>query len=160
MPATRPARRLGTVTALAAVILLIGVTGPADADKPGHRVVTTPDAPAAIGPYSQAIAAGQTLYVSGQLPLDPRTGAMDGADITTQTRRSLTNIDAILEANNMTRSNVVSTTVFLADLDDFAAFNAAYAEYFGTTAAPARATVQAARIPRDARVEIAAIAVR
>lgn len=125
-----------------------------------HRVVTSPDAPAAIGPYSQAIAAGNQLYLSGQLPIDPATGQIPaGSRIEDQTRQVLRNLAAVLDANEMTLSNIVSTTVYLSDLDDFAAFNAAYAEFF-PQAPPARATVEVARVPRDAKVEIAAIAVR
>lgn len=125
-----------------------------------HRVVASPDAPAAIGPYSQAIAAGNQLYLSGQLPIDPATGQIPaGSRIEDQTRQVLKNLAAVLDANEMTLSNIVSTTVYLSDLDDFAAFNAAYAEFF-PQAPPARATVEVARVPRDAKVEIAAIAVR
>lgn len=125
-----------------------------------HRVVTSPDAPAAIGPYSQAIAAGNQLYLSGQLPIDPQTGQIPaGSRIDEQTRQVLKNLSAVLEANEMTLADVVSTTVYLSDLDDFAAFNAAYAEFF-PQAPPARATIEVARVPRDAKVEIAAIAIR
>lgn len=125
-----------------------------------HRVVSSPDAPAAIGPYSQGVSAGSQLYLSGQLPMDPRTGEiLSSTDIGQQTRQVLQNLEAVLAADRMRLSNIVSTTVYLTDLDDFAAFNAAYAEFF-PTAPPARATVQVARLPRDAKVEIAAIAVR
>ena len=114
-------------------------------------------APAAIGPYSQAIVAGQLLFCSGQIPLDPVTGQMIEGDVTAQTRRVLENVRAILVAANATFDDVVKTTVFLADMSDFAAMNAVYAEYFSAPA-PARSTVQAARLPRDARVEIEVIA--
>lgn len=125
-----------------------------------HRVVSSPDAPAAIGPYSQGVSAGNQLYLSGQLPMDPRTGEIPpGSDVGQQTRQVLQNLSAVLAADRMTLSSIVSTTVYLSDLDDFADFNAAYAEFF-PTAPPARATVQVARLPRDAKVEIAAIAVR
>ena len=121
--------------------------------------VSTPDAPAAIGPYSQAIKAGNTLYLSGQIALDPKTGQMAGATIEEQTKRVLDNLSAVLAANGMTPANVVSTTVYLRDLNDFGAMNKVYGTYF-TGTAPARATIQAGRIPRDALVEISAIAVR
>lgn len=121
--------------------------------------IRTPDAPAAIGPYSQAIKAGNTLYLSGQIALDPKTGQMAGATIEEQTKRVLDNLAAVLAANGMTPANVVSTTVYLHDLNDFAAMNKIYATVF-TGTAPARATIQAAKIPRDALLEISAIAVK
>ena len=101
--------------------------------------------------------AGQLLFCSGQIPLDPVTGQMIEGDVTAQTRRVLENVRAILVAANATFDDVVKTTVFLADMSDFAAMNAVYAEYFSAPA-PARSTVQAARLPRDARVEIEVIA--
>ena len=122
-----------------------------------RNALATAGAPAAIGPYSQAIVAGQLLFCSGQIPLDPVTGQMVDGDVGAQTRRVLENVRAILVAANTTFDDVVKTTVFLADMNDFAAMNAVYAEYF-TAPAPARSTVQAARLPRDARVEIEIIA--
>ena len=122
-----------------------------------RNALATAGAPAAIGPYSQAIVAGQLLFCSGQIPLDPVTGQMIEGDVTAQTRRVLENVRAILVAANATFDDVVKTTVFLADMSDFAAMNAVYAEYFSAPA-PARSTVQAARLPRDARVEIEVIA--
>lgn len=124
-----------------------------------NRPVATPNAPAAIGPYSQAVAAGNTLYVSGQLPIDPATGAFAGEDIAAQTRQSLLNLRAILEANGMTMQDVVKTTVLLADIGEFAAMNAVYAEFFSQPF-PARAAFQVAALPKAARVEIEAIAVK
>jgi 2-iminobutanoate/2-iminopropanoate deaminase len=121
------------------------------------EAVSTPTAPAAIGPYSQAIKAGGFLFVSGQIPIDPATGALVGGDIAAQTHRVFTNISAILEAAGTSLDHVARTTVYLADMDDFAAMNAVYATYFSTPE-PARATVQAARLPKDARVEIDVIA--
>lgn len=121
--------------------------------------VSTPDAPAAIGPYSQAIKAGNTLYLSGQIALDPKSGQMAGTTIEDQTKRVLENLAAVLAANGMTMANVVSTNVYLRDLNDFAAMNRVYGTYF-TGTAPARATIQAGRIPRDAMVEISAVAVK
>ena len=121
--------------------------------------IHTEHAPAAIGPYSQAIQAGNTIYVSGQLPIDPATGAFAGADISAQTRQSLTNIKAILAEAGADMSNVVKTTVLLADIADFAAMNAVYAEFF-TAPFPARAAFQAAALPKNALVEIECIAVK
>lgn len=124
-----------------------------------NKAVFTPHAPAAIGPYSQAVAAGNTLYISGQLPIDPATGAFAGQDIATQTRQSLLNMKAILEANGMCMNDVVKTTVLLADIGEFADMNAVYGEFFSEPF-PARAAFQVAALPRAARVEIEAIAVK
>ena len=122
-----------------------------------RHALTTAGAPAAIGPYSQATVAGQLLFCSGQIPLDPVTGQIVEGDVGAQTRRVLENVRAILVAADTTFDDVVKTTVFLADMNDFAAMNAVYAEYFAAPA-PARSTVQAARLPRDARVEIEVVA--
>jgi 2-iminobutanoate/2-iminopropanoate deaminase len=119
--------------------------------------LSTPNAPAAIGPYSQAIRAGDFLFVSGQIPLDPATGTLIQGDIGEQTHRVLRNLAAILEAAGASFHHVVKTTVYLADMSEFAAMNEVYATYFPAPA-PARATVQAARLPRDVRVEIDLIA--
>lgn len=124
-----------------------------------NTAIHTDLAPAAIGPYSQAILAGNTLYVSGQIPIDPATGAFAGDDITTQTRQSLTNLRSILEAAGMDMSHVVKTTVLLADMGDFAAMNAVYAEFFSEPY-PSRAAFQAACLPRNAKVEIECVAVK
>ena len=121
--------------------------------------IHTDNAPAAIGPYSQAIQAGNTIYVSGQLPIDPATGAFAGEDIAAQTRQSLCNIKAILAAAGADMRNVVKTTVLLADIADFAAMNAVYAEFF-TAPYPARAAFQAAALPKNAKVEIECVAVK
>jgi 2-iminobutanoate/2-iminopropanoate deaminase len=121
------------------------------------EAISSPDAPKAIGPYSPAIRAGQLLFVSGQIPLDPATGQMIGGDIAEQTRRVLDNVGALLKAGGLTFADVVRTTIFLADMNDFAAVNEVYATYFPAPA-PARATVQAARLPKDSRVEIDVIA--
>jgi 2-iminobutanoate/2-iminopropanoate deaminase len=123
-----------------------------------REAISTTNAPAAIGPYSQAIKAGEFLFVSGQIPLDPATGALVTGGIAEQTRRVLQNLDAILRAAHASFGLVVKTTVYLADMSEFAAMNAVYAEYFPAPA-PARATVQAARLPRDVKVEIDVIAV-
>ena len=122
------------------------------------QVLATEQAPAAIGPYSQGIAAGETVYVSGQLPLDPATGAFPEG-IAAQTAQSLKNIQAILAQQGMTLANVVKTTVFLADINDFAAVNAIYAEYFRDEP-PARSCVQAGALPKDGLFEIEAVAVK
>ena len=119
--------------------------------------ISSPDAPKAIGPYSPAIRAGQLLFVSGQIALDPATGQLIGGDVAAQTRCVMDNLGALLNAAGLSFSDVVRTTIFLADMGDFAAVNDIYGAYF-TPPAPARATVQAARLPKDARVEIDAIA--
>ena len=113
-------------------------------------------APAAIGPYSQAVRAGDLLFVSGQIPLDPATGQLVGGDIAAQTRRVLQSLDAIVRAAGATLDDVVKTTVYLADMNDFVAMNRVYATWFADPA-PARAAVQVARLPKDALVEIEAI---
>jgi 2-iminobutanoate/2-iminopropanoate deaminase len=120
--------------------------------------ICTTDAPQAIGPYSQAIRAGNLLFASGQIPIDPVTGAVVAGDIAAQTRRVFENIAGVLKAAGGSFDHVVKTTVFLADMNDFAAMNAVYGEYFAQPA-PARSTVQVARLPRDARVEIEIVAV-
>jgi 2-iminobutanoate/2-iminopropanoate deaminase len=121
------------------------------------QVVSSADAPKAIGPYSQAVRAGQLLFISGQVPLDPATGQIVSGDIATQTRRALDNLRAVLTAGGRSFTDVVRTTIFLADMNDFAAVNEVYGEYFSEPY-PARATVQVARLPKDSRVEIDAIA--
>ena len=118
----------------------------------------TAQAPAAIGPYSQGIAAGQTVYVSGQLPIDPATGAIPEG-IAAQTAQSLKNIQAILAEQGMTLADVVKTTVFLADMNDFAEMNKVYGEYFAQPF-PARSAVQVAKLPKGAPLEIECIAVK
>jgi 2-iminobutanoate/2-iminopropanoate deaminase len=122
-----------------------------------RQAISTPAAPRAIGPYSQAIRAGSLLFLSGQIPFDPKTGELVQGDIATQTHRVLQNLGAILEAAGASFDHVVRTTVYLADMNDFAAMNEVYGTYFSSPA-PARATVQAARLPKDARVEIDVIA--
>jgi 2-iminobutanoate/2-iminopropanoate deaminase len=123
-----------------------------------RTAVSTDNAPKAIGPYSQAVRAGQLLFISGQIPIDPATGTLIAGDIAAMTHRVFANIKAILAAAGGTLDQVVRTTVFLADMNDFAAMNEVYAAYFSQPA-PARSTVQAARLPKDARVEIDVIAV-
>lgn len=121
------------------------------------HAISSPDAPKAIGPYSQAIRAGQLLFASGQIPTDPATGAIVDGDVAAQTRRVFDNLGAVLKAANLSFADVVKTTVFLADMNDFAAMNEVYGKYFSEPY-PARATVQVARLPKDARVEIDLVA--
>jgi 2-iminobutanoate/2-iminopropanoate deaminase len=120
-------------------------------------VVLTDKGPKPIGPYSQAIRTNGFLYVSGQVALDPKTGEFVGTDIRQQTERTLENIKGILEAGGSNMHHVIKTTVFLKDINDFAAMNEVYAKFF-TQAPPARSTVQVARLPKDALVEIEVIA--
>jgi len=124
-----------------------------------NKAIQTVSAPAAIGPYSQGIAAGNAAYVSGQLPIDPATGEFAGPDIVSQTRQSLRNVQSVLEANGMSMADVVKTTVLLADIGEFAQMNQVYAEFFSEPF-PARAAFQAAALPKAARVEIEAVAVK
>ncbi|NLM83654.1 MAG: RidA family protein [Clostridiales bacterium] len=121
------------------------------------KPISSPNAPAAIGPYSQGIVSGRMIFTSGQLPADPETGAITGG-IEEQSRRAIENLRAVLEEAGASLASVVKTTVFLKDMNDFAAFNAVYAHYFPQPY-PARSCVQAARLPKDALLEIEAIAV-
>lgn len=121
------------------------------------KIIATEKAPGAIGPYSQAVRAGNNVYVSGQLPIDPATGEFAGPCISCQTKQSLKNIQSILEAEGLSMKNVVKTTVLLKNMDDFAEMNKVYAEFF-TEDCPARAAFQVAKLPKDALVEIEAIA--
>ena len=118
--------------------------------------VSTPKAPAAIGPYSQAVWAGDFLYLSGMMPIDPETGALEPADITLQAQRIMTNIEAVLAEAGLTQENVVKTTCFLSDMGNFAAFNAVYGAYF--TSKPARSCVAVRELPKSALVEVEVIA--
>lgn len=120
-------------------------------------IISTPNAPKAIGPYSQAVTANGFVYASGQIPVDPSTGQLVADEIQTQTRQSLENVKAVLEAAGSDLSLVLKATVFLKDMADFAAMNAVYAEYFPNNP-PARSTVQVAKLPLDARVEIEVVA--
>jgi 2-iminobutanoate/2-iminopropanoate deaminase len=138
-------------------LLLLALAAPAMAQP---QVISTPNSPAAIGPYSQALRVGNTLYLAGQIALDPATNQMIAdRSIEAETRRVLDNLKAVVEAAGFRMSDIVTTTVFMADLNEFARMNAVYATYFPTNP-PARATVQAARLPRDAKVEIVGIAAR
>ena len=122
-----------------------------------REAISSPSAPAAIGPYSQAIRAGNLLFLSGQIPLDPATGNLVDGGVDAQTRQVLKNIEAILTAGGTSFDGVLSATVYLADMNDFARVNEIYATYFSSPA-PARATVQVARLPKDCLVEIQVIA--
>lgn len=122
-----------------------------------REAISTPSAPAAIGPYSQAVRAGNLLFLSGQIPLDPATGNLVEGGVEAQTRQVFKNIGEILKAGGTSFDGVVSATVYLADMNDFAKVNEIYATYFPSPA-PARATVQVARLPKDCKVEIQVIA--
>ena len=122
-----------------------------------REIVKTENAPQAIGPYSQAVRAGGFVFISGQIPLDPKTGQFVEGGVREQTEQVLRNLSAVLEAAGTSLGRVVKTTVFLADMNDFAAMNEVYGRYFAEEP-PARATVEAARLPKDARVEIEVIA--
>ena len=121
-----------------------------------ERILAT-DAPAPIGPYNQAIRAGDFLFCSGQIPIDPATGELVVGDIAAQTHRVMQNVRAVLEAGNATFAQVVKTTIYLVDMNDFAAVNTAYGEYF-TGLAPARSTVAVAALPKGSRVEVEVLA--
>lgn len=126
-----------------------------------HVQISTSDAPAAIGPYSQAIRCGQFLYLSGQVALDPASGQLVGEDVQAQTHRVFQNIQAVLQSAGASLAAVVKTTVFLANMSDFQAMNAVYASYFAETGqpAPARSTVAVAELPRKALVEVECVAI-
>ncbi|MCD7927864.1 MAG: RidA family protein [Oscillospiraceae bacterium] len=124
------------------------------------QIISTGNAPQAIGPYSQGIAFDRLVFTSGQLPLDPATGRFPGQDIESQTAQSLTNIQAILEAAGSGMDKVLKTTVFLADIGDFDAMNQVYQTFFPQSGGPARSAVQVAALPRGARLEIEAVAWR
>lgn len=145
---------LRTVLTVFIVMLLAGC-----ASSPTREVITTREAPAAIGPYSQAVRFGNMLFLSGQIPIDPKTGQLNTGAVENQTRQVLENLKAVLDANGMSMADVVSTSVFLKDLNDFAGMNAVYGTFFKDNP-PARATVQVGRLPRDVLVEISAIAAK
>jgi 2-iminobutanoate/2-iminopropanoate deaminase len=121
------------------------------------KTVNTPDAPQAIGPYSQAVITGNMIYTSGQIPIDPATGEVISGDIAAQARRALDNLKNIIAAAGSSMDRVVKTTVFIKDMNDFAVVNKIYAEYFMDTY-PARSCIEVARLPKDVRIEIEAIA--
>jgi 2-iminobutanoate/2-iminopropanoate deaminase len=122
------------------------------------KIISTSEAPAAIGPYSQAVRSGNFLFCSGQIPLDPKSGQIVAGDIAAQTRRVLDNVGAVLKAEGLTFENIVKTTIFLTDLGDFQTVNEIYGSYFKQQP-PARSTVQVSALPKGAKVEIEVIAV-
>ncbi len=141
-------------------VLLGLVLGTGVATYAQHKAINPPDAPKAIGPYSSAIQAGNMLFLAGQIAIDPKTQQFKAdASIEDQTRQTLDNLKAVLAASGMTMANVVSVSVFMKDLNDFSKMNAVYATYF-KEAPPARATVEVARLARDAKIEISMIAVK
>lgn len=121
------------------------------------KIISTTDAPAAVGPYSQAVVTGGFLFTAGQIPLDPHSGIIVDGDVKAQTKRVMDNLAAVLKAAGCSFDDVIKTTCFLQDMNDFAAFNEVYASYFGSQP-PARSTVQVARLPKDARVEVELVA--
>lgn len=124
------------------------------------KIITTTKAPAPIGPYNQAILSGNTLYTSGQIAINPETGDLVLNDIETQTKQVMVNLEAILEAAGMTFENVIKSSIFITNMDDFSTINSIYGSYFNETTAPARETVQVARLPKNVNVEISVIAVK
>lgn len=123
------------------------------------KIITTTKAPSPIGPYNQAVLSGNTLYTSGQIALNPETGELVLDDIKNETTQVMENMKAVLEAANMTFENIVKTSIFISDMNNFAAINEVYGSYFNNTTAPARETVEVARLPKDVNVEISMIAV-
>lgn len=124
------------------------------------KIIFTADAPAPIGPYSQAVLKGDTLYTSGQIALDPKTGDLNTENITVETQQVMENMKAVLTAAGMTFENVVKATIFIMDMNDFASINSIYGSYFDEKTAPARETVQVACLPKNVNVEISMIAIR
>ena len=124
------------------------------------KIITTPNAPAPIGPYNQAVLTGNTLYISGQIPIDPKTGNLIEGDIQKETKQSMENLKAVLEAAEMTFENVVKSSIFVKDMHQFSQINEVYATYFNAETAPARETVEVANLPKFVNVEISMIAVK
>ncbi|SIS50723.1 2-iminobutanoate/2-iminopropanoate deaminase [Zobellia uliginosa] len=124
------------------------------------KIINTPNAPAPIGPYNQAVLSGNTLYISGQIPIDPATGKLIEGDIAKEARQSMENLKAVLTEADMTFENVVKSTIFLKDMKQFSEINEVYATYFDSETAPARETVEVANLPKFVNVEISMIAVR
>ena len=124
------------------------------------KIITTPKAPAPIGPYSQAVLSGNTLFTSGQIAFNPETMTLVLDDIKTETKQVMENMKEVLAAAEMTFENVIKTSIFISDMDNFAQINEVYGNYFDDAAAPARETVQVARLPKDVNVEISMIAVK
>ena len=124
------------------------------------KIITTPFAPAPIGPYNQAVLSGNTLYTSGQIAIHPETGKLVLDDIKTETKQVMENMKAVLKAANMTFDNVIKTSIFISDMHDFSLINDVYAQYFNDDSAPARETVEVANLPKFVNVEISMIAVK
>lgn len=124
------------------------------------EIIRTAKAPAPVGPYQQAVAVGNLVFASGQIPLDPASGAVLNGSVEEQTQRVLENLKAVLEAAGSSLGQVVKATVFLRDMNDFSAMNSVYSKYFEEATAPARSTIQVARLPKDVAVEIEAVAAR
>ena len=124
------------------------------------QIITTPNAPAPIGPYNQAILINGTLYTSGQIPIDPKTGVLVQDSIEKETKQVMENMKAVLEAAKMTFENVVKTSIFISDMHNFSKINAVYSEYFEDATAPARETVEVANLPKFVNVEISMIAIQ
>ena len=124
------------------------------------KIINTPNAPAPIGPYNQAVLSGNTLYISGQVAFNPKTMILVMDDIKTETKQIMENLKAILNEANMTFEHVVKTSIFLSDMNNFVTVNEVYGQYFNSDTAPARETVQVARLPKDVNVEISMIAVK
>ncbi|WP_034044641.1 RidA family protein [Wocania ichthyoenteri] len=124
------------------------------------KIITTPNAPAPIGPYNQAVLSGNTLYTSGQIAFSPETGVLVLDDIKTETKQVMENMKAVLKAANMTFDNVIKSSIFISDMDNFGQINEVYGSYFDDVNAPARETVEVARLPKDVNVEISMIAVK
>ena len=123
-------------------------------------IITTPNAPAPIGPYNQAILSGNTLYTSGQIAINPKTNELVLSDIETETNQVMLNLKAVLEAAEMTFENVVKSSIFINNMDDFIKINTIYGSFFNEATAPARETVQVARLPKNVNVEISVIAIK
>jgi 2-iminobutanoate/2-iminopropanoate deaminase len=151
---------LRAVAVSAAAGLFLSTAFIAKDDKPNRKVIFTEDAPQPIGPYSQAILAGNTLYVAGQVGLNPATGKLDSTGIAGETRQALKNIYAVLLAANMNMSHIVKTTIYLKNVKDFEKVNKEYGTYFTNMAPPARETVGVADLPKGAQIEISVIAVK
>lgn len=124
------------------------------------KIITTPNAPAPIGPYNQAVLSGNTLYTSGQIAINPKTGELVLDDIKTETTQVMENMKAVLEAAGMSYKDVVKTSIFISNMDDFAEINAVYGSYFDDAIAPARETVEVAKLPKNVNVEISMIAIK
>lgn len=124
------------------------------------KIITTPNAPAPIGPYNQAVLSGNTLYTSGQIAINPKTGELVLNDIKTETTQVMENMKAVLEAAGMSYKDVVKTSIFISNMDDFAEINAVYGSYFDDAIAPARETVEVAKLPKNVNVEISMIAIK